>query len=303
MSGPTAATGRAHARVALLGNPSDGFGGKTIAALVRDFAAEVVVEPSARSEPSPSELVRAAVKRFREHCGEIGARADDGVAISWRTDIPRQVGLGGSSAIVIATLRGLCAHHGVAIEPERLAELALAAEAEELGIPAGPQDRVVQALEGLVYMDFGERVETPYERLDPGLLPRLFLAYRTDAAESSAAVHSGLRRRFERGDPEVSAGMREIAALAERGRAALLAGDHAELGRMMEANVEDRARMVALDPRHARMIESARSLGCPANYAGSGGAIVGLLTGSMAVEDLRPAFAAEGCEVIVPTVG
>ena len=61
----------------------------------------------------------------------------------WRTSIPRGVGLGGSSAIVIAVLRALCALHGTELDPARMAELALAIETEDLAIAAGPQDRVV----------------------------------------------------------------------------------------------------------------------------------------------------------------
>jgi hypothetical protein len=40
--------GRAFARVALAGNPSDGYGGRTLAVVVRDFAASA----SATAAPS-----------------------------------------------------------------------------------------------------------------------------------------------------------------------------------------------------------------------------------------------------------
>jgi glucuronokinase len=68
---------------------------------------------------------------------------------------------------------------------------------------------------------------------------------------------------------------------------------------LMTANVRARARMVELDPRHVRMIELAESLGAPANYAGSGGAIVGL-TPPEGPDALQAAFSEEGCEVIEP---
>jgi glucuronokinase len=126
-------------------------------------------------------------------------------------------------------------------------------------------------------------------------LPPLFVAYRTDASEASAAVHSDLRARYDRGEPELVAAMSEAAALAERGRECLLAGRARELGELMSANVAARARMVGLDPRHERMVEIAAAHGAPANYAGSGGAVVGLTPGDG--ERLREAFAAEGCEL------
>ncbi|MET0927295.1 MAG: GHMP kinase [Solirubrobacterales bacterium] len=298
MSGAREATGRAFARAALLGNPSDGFGGKTIAMIVRDFAAEVRVreaaQPRVDAEAGARELIEAAITRFgRRH------RRPPPLAVALATSIPREVGLGGSSAIVIATLRALCERHGLELEPAALAELALEVETEELGIPGGPQDRVVQAYEGLVYMDFGDRSAGPrYERLDPAVLPPLFVAHTASAPRSSGEVHGDLRRRFERGDPRVVEALTEVAALAEAGRGCLLDGDHDRLGELMAANVAARARMIELDPRHLRLIEIARSLGAPANYAGSGGAIVGIVPDGPRADELRDAFATAGCELV-----
>ena len=319
------ARGRAHARAALVGNPSDGFGGKTISVALGEFAAEAIVRPSDRLQIVPAEqdrnvyagvdelvadveangyygglrLVKAAIKRFADHCRECGHDFDGRVAVAYSTSIPRQVGLGGSSAIVIATMRALAASSGLALDPAGLARLALSAESDELGIPAGLQDRVVQAFGGLVYMDFDPEATHPFEQLDPALLPPLFVAYRSDASEPSAAVHSDIRARFERREPELIEAMGEVASLAERGRACLLAGDRRGLGELMAANVAARSRIVELDPRHARMIELAGTLGAPANYAGSGGAIVGIAPAG-GVDRLRTAFAAEGCDVVEP---
>ena len=48
-------TTKAYARAGLIGNPSDGYFGKTIAFLIRDFHATVTVEESDRIEVVPSE--------------------------------------------------------------------------------------------------------------------------------------------------------------------------------------------------------------------------------------------------------
>jgi glucuronokinase len=296
------ARGRAQARAALLGNPSDGFGGKTIAVTLSRFEAEAVVRDGERLEVAGDDaggarLVMAAVKVFGAHCRAHGHRFDERVSVAYETTIPRQVGLGGSSAIVIATMRALAARLEVSVEPGALARLALSAETDELGIPAGPQDRVAQAHGGLVYMDFHPGAWR-VERLEPALLPPLFVAYRRDASEASAQVHAELRARYDRGEPEVVAAMSELAALAERGRDCLLAGRLDELGELMSANVAARARIVELDPRHARMVEIAAFHGAPANYAGSGGAVVGIMPAGEDQERLRDAFAAEGCELV-----
>jgi galactokinase/mevalonate kinase-like predicted kinase len=282
------AAGRALARAALAGNPSDGFGGAVLAVCVPELAAVAEARPAAqaRSEP-PSTLVDAAIARFgREPC-----------AVHWATEVPREVGLGGSSAIVTATVRALCALHGNALAPDALAEMALAVEVEDLGIAAGPQDRYAQAHEGLVLMDFaGARPQI--EHLDPALLPALYLAWRSDAAETSHAVHGGLRDRSD--EPRVRTGMARLAGHARAARDALRDGDHGAFARALDASFDERAALLALDRRHAEMVHAARAAGASANYAGSGGAIVGTLPPG-GLEPVATALRALGCEVIAPS--
>ncbi len=117
------------------------------------------------------------------------------------TEIPREVGLGGSSAIVIATLRALCALARSRLDPAATAAIALAVETEDLGIAAGPQDRLIQAHEGLLYLDFSElgrgalRAPRPRARChrcsSPGAATRASLrrgSTRTCAAATSRAT-------------------------------------------------------------------------------------------------------------------
>jgi glucuronokinase len=281
------AFGRAFARAALAGNPSDGYGGAVLAVCVPQLAAhaDAVAAPDARSEP-PSALVDAAIARFgRGPC-----------AVRWATSVPREVGLGGSSAIVTATVRALCALHGHELASDELAEMALAVEVEDLGIAAGPQDRYAQAHEGLVLMDFaGARPRV--ERLDPALLPALYLAWRGDAAEASHAVHGGLRERG--GERHVRAGMQRLAGHARTAAEALRGGDHAAFAAALDASLDERAALVDLDPRHEAMVHAARDAGASANYAGSGGAIVGTLPPD-GFEPVVRALRVFGCEVIAP---
>ena len=65
----------------------------------------------------------------------------------------------------------------------------------------------------------------------------------------------------------------------------------------MTRNFELRSQLVELEPAHERMIELARELGAGANYAGSGGAIVGVVPNGH-IDDLRQAFAAEECALV-----
>jgi glucuronokinase len=318
----------APARAALAGNPSDGYGGKTISFTIPAFRAEATIYEWPELEIVPAaqdqvqfdgiealvedvrlngyygglRLVKAAIKCFRDHCLETGQRLPEtNFSIRYGTTVPRGVGLGGSSAIVTAVILGLCDFFEVRIPQPLLPNLILRAETEELGIPAGLQDRVAQVYGGVTYMDFDPQYfkqagHGRYESLDPDLLPPLWLAYRPDAAGPSDAVHAAVRHRHQKGDDQVASTMEQIAALAERARDALLAGDAAGLGRLMDRNLELRRRIFELDPRHLRMVELAREHGCHANYAGSGGAVVILPSWP---EDpwsrLSAALEAEGC--------
>jgi glucuronokinase len=261
--------GRAFARTALAGNPSDGYGGAVLAVTIPALEAHASIGASRQQASCQIPLVEAAARRFTR---ETGLPADP-ATIGWATRIPLTVGLGGSSAIVIAVLRALCAQHGTTIPPEDLATLALAVETEELGIAAGLQDRVAQSFGGLTCMDFGGS-EPAYERLDPALLPPLAIAWREDTGEASGVTHGDLRGRFDRGEKDVHSAMRALGDAARAARDALKHRDHGEFAAAVDASFDLRASILQLDPRHVEMIGVARATGAAANYTGSGGAIV-----------------------------
>lgn len=322
----------AYARAGLLGNPSDGYYGKTIAFLVRNFRARVLLYPSARLEIKPSKadmpvfenledlyrttrwrgyyggirIIQALVVRFMDYCRRQGiALPDRNFTIEYESSIPMRLGMGGSSAIITAALRALCQYFQVAIPLPLQANLVLETETKELGVPAGLQDRVVQAYEGLVYMDFSrDLVERQgygqYERLDPALLPPVYLAYRTTLSEGTEIFHSSVRERWRAGDPEVVAAMRTWAGYAEQGREALLRRDYQTLDRLIDANFDLRARIYQISDGNRQMIEAARRAGASASFAGSGGAIVGAYHSEQVFEELVAAMQPLGVAVIKP---
>lgn len=323
---------QAHARAALLGNPSDGYFGKTIAFIIRNFTAEVTLWESPELEILDSEedrsrfrslddlvhqtrlfgyyggvrLIKAAIKKFAEHCAARGiALPARNFTLRYHSNIPRLVGMGGSSAIVVATIRALMRFYGIEIPKTILPTLALHAETEELNIPAGLQDRVVQTYEGVVYMDFARELlekhgHGHYEPLPAECLPPLFVAYSVDHAEGSEVTHSSLRVRFDRGEPAVVNAMKEFARLAEQGREALLARDAERMGELMNANFDLRRRIMALKPEQVAMVEAARRLGAPCKFAGSGGAVVGLYSSEEQFAALRDAYRSLGCKALKP---
>ncbi len=324
----------AHARAGVLGNPSDGYYGRTISIAVKNFTARVVVYEWPELEIILSQedrccfdrledlvqdvklhgyygglrLVKAAIKRFAEHCAEQGIRLDRrNFALRYETDIPRQVGLAGSSAIITAVFKALIQFYGVSFPREILPSLILSVETREIGISAGLQDRVAQVYEGLTYMDFDrdymeEHGHGRYESLDPALLPPLYIAYRTDLSEVSGVFHNNVRARWEAGDRAVMDAMKRAADLAREGRDCLLARNHKRLGELVNENFDVRASIYGLDPRNVQMVMTARRIGASAHYAGSGGSILGLYEGEPMLARLQEELAGLGCRVILPIV-
>lgn len=324
----------AYSRAGFLGNPSDGYFGKTISFLVRNFRARVLLYPSARLEIKLSKadtpvfenlddlyqttrwrgyyggirILQALIVRFVDYCRASGiVLPDRNFTIEYETTIPMRLGMGGSSAIVTAALRALTEYYGIAIPKPVLPNLVLETETRELGVPAGLQDRVVQTYEGLVYMDFSRDLMEHqghgyYEPLDPALLPSVYLAYRTALSEGTEVFHSNVRARWQAGDPQVVDAMRTWASYAEDGRAALLSHDYATLRRLIDANFDLRAQLYKLGEGNLQMIAAARRVGATANFAGSGGAIVGTYEDdamfSRLAETLRPL----GVAVIRPII-
>ncbi len=280
--------GTAPARAALAGNPSDRYGGAVLALTLPQLSATVT---AIDGPPDPHEppLLRAARARFGAS-DLAGARGEP--ALELQTTIPREVGLAGSSAIVTATLRALSAWHDVQLEPLALAHLALEAETQELGIDAGPQDRVAQAVGGIVFMDFaGEEWQAEALDVTP---PPLYVAWLRDAAAPSGDWHATLARRSA---AQLRGPMAELAALARDARDALLEGDHEDFARCLDGSLDVRERLGPLDPRHVALAHAARSCGATANFTGSGGAVVGTLPDERFAVRMRAA--APDCELLV----
>jgi len=329
-------TAQAHARAGLIGNPSDGYFGKTISFIMRNFRARVQLWESPYFEIIPGDgdlarfdslldflrdqrihgyyggmrLIKASIKCFEDHC----ARADIDLDLSrsftlrYDSDIPRLVGLGGSSALTVATLRALMQFYSVEIPQDVLPTHALAAAQEELGIAAGLQDRVIQTYEGIVYMDFDRKLLESrgygqYESLHPPQSPPLYVAYdprRTEVTDSGN--NRNLRRQFEQGDPTVVKAMQKYRDLTDGAKRALMAGDWDELGRLMDENFNLRQTIMNIAPENLKMINVARATGASAKFAGSGGAIVGLYKDARHYQQLVDDLGKLRCTVLRPLI-
>ncbi len=318
-------TTHAHPRIGLLGNPSDLYRGRVLGFTFGGFMAQVHLDPCEsielhgsegvlRCSPQPpfaagldpragrggTELLAAAVKRLVAAYPELETEAR-GFSLRFETDIPRQAGLSGSSGIIVAALRALGRHFGVDLDPEALALLAQEAETEELGLVAGPQDRVLQAHRGLLSMDFSDS-KPVVQVLDPDLLPPLLLAWDPEPGQSSGDVHASVFARWEAGDELVREVMRELPQLVVEGAAALQGGDHSRLAALMDRNFELRRSIFNISPRDQELIALGRDYGAGAKLCGSGGSAVFMHPDPAALSRLAQALNQAGWSGLFPQV-
>jgi len=304
---------RAYARVGLMGNPGDGYGGKVIAATIENFYAEVTLRPrrDARVSFVPDaldansfesfdamtshlsefgvdggiRLLKSLARRLYEYFEKNGRSVDTsrGFDVSYSSTIPIQLGLSGSSAIVVAGLNAMLTYFGACDVPlcDR-ATLALRVE-QDVGISAGPMDRFIQVYGGLRLMDFSEFRETEravVETLDASKVPPLFLVWAERGnASHSGRVHARVKKRFEEGESAIVDAVRRLSALAERAAVCVRECSNdvvaSTLAELMNANFSIRRELFDDDELGAvnlEMVSVLRDGGYGVKFAGSGGA-------------------------------
>lgn len=322
------------ARAALIGNPSDGYFGKTISFAFSDYKATVTlwespdlcILPSSRDVEQFSSiedlaksvdlfgyyggvrLLKAAIRTFYGYVRQKGIHIDRrNFTIRYETTIPGLVGLAGSSAIVTATYRALMTFYGVSIPKPELANIIRSTEEKELGIAAGLQDRVIQVYGGLVYMDFDKRLLESrgygdYIPLSPSLMPKVYIAYRTDQSQVSGVYHNNLKARYNAGEKAVVDAMKFWSDITVEARECLENGNHKRLGELMDANFDRRAALSQISPENLTMVHTARSCGASAKFSGSGGAIVGLYEDDAMFASLEKELAKISVAIFKPTL-
>ncbi|XP_069803268.1 uncharacterized protein [Dendropsophus ebraccatus] len=301
-------TCRSYARIGIIGNPSDGYYGKTISMTISNFWAEVTISESKKlvlvPHPlnDPTEfgslldlhyisrkegylgglrLLQATCKKFYQYCSEKGiALSKQNFTLKYNVNIPRQVGLAGSSAIVSATLKCLMKFYNLTGDdlPKSLRpNFILDVEKEELFITAGLQDRVVQVYEGLIYMDFSKSIMEEqgygnYVHMDVSLVPPFWLAYLQDPSDSGV-IHNNVRQRWLSGDPEVIEAMTIFAELTDKAKAAIEEKNWDELAELMKRNLSLRRSIftdACLGPGNLKMIEIAQQVELKKSYQEAG---------------------------------
>jgi glucuronokinase len=321
-------------RAALIGNPSDGYFGKTIAFVFKNFSAKVQLYHSPDLKLVPDEmdvdifdnledlanrvntngyygglrLIKASIKVFYNHCRNNQIKLDDrNFTIRYSSNIPLRLGLAGSSAIITACFKAMMEFYDVYISKPILANLVLSVENKELRIAAGLQDRVAQAYETPVYMNFDKNIMDKqgygeYEPLNGAELPNIYIAFRRNLSEGTEVLHNNLRARFNIGEEAVTDTMEEWAQLTEQFKNAMHNHDNEEMSRLINRNFDLRRSLVPIEAGNIEMVEVARSTGASAKFTGSGGAIIGTYDNEEMYEALERELSKKEIEVIKPEI-
>lgn len=310
-----------YAGIGLAGNPSDGCFGKAVAVPAANYSASVTLYESPEVNLVPTEqdhaaftdladmsldveaygyyggvrLLKAAARTFLEHCEvqgiELPAR---NFTARYSSSIPRRVGLAESSAVVTAMLRALVRFYEAPVAREQIPRLAWLTEREELGIPCGLMDRVMQTYGEPVFMDLNRQaIETEghgtYQAIPRECIPSLMLALPATPRTPGGDYHRALGIHVQEQNDDLLERMQEFAAIAVEARDALTQRNYERLGTLMDRNFDLRQRLFPLPEPETAVVRSIRQLGLPAKLAGGSGTVVALCTDDACLDRLAEA--------------
>jgi galactokinase/mevalonate kinase-like predicted kinase len=303
-------------RAGIIGNPTDMYGGSVLSCSV-GMRARVTITPADRltfaTNQQECHIATWDDLRPRKDLFDLPRAILDymrlptlACRVEYESDIPLRSGLAGSTALVVAILKGLLACQGKFPNTYQLAEMARYIELHHLKVVCGYQDAYMCTFGGLNYMDFrGKQFYREAEAellatIEPlgGYVRRLpFVLGYTGVQHSSGAVHRPIRERWLEGEPEVVAGYERMTEIARTSKKALLLEDWTTLGELMNENHAIQRDFGGSGESNERLIAAALgagALGAKLAGAGDGGTIIALWPedDSSALEDaLRQAGA------------
>ena len=285
-------------RAGIIGNPTDMYGGSVLSCSV-DMRARVTLtsdsalilqtgdqqcQVASRDDLRPQgdrfDLARAVLEYLR--LSSLACHVD------YESEIPMRSGLAGSTALVVALLQAFHAWQKDTRNYYRLAEQARYVELHYLKVVCGYQDAYMCTFGGLNYMDFRgkqfyrqEEAEL-FATIEPlaTYVPELpFVLAFTGVQHASSAVHRPIRERWLEGETAVVQGYERTTEIARAGKKALLFGDWALLGRLMNENHAIQRDLGGSGESNERLIVAALragALGAKLAGAGDGGTIIAL---------------------------
>ena len=215
----------------------------------------------------------------------VGALVDElapegGLEVEFRSGVPFGSGLGGSSALAVATAAALARAVGRSLNGAGGVEFVRDVETRVLGKPAGVQD-YYPAFGGALHLLWFETGRTVVERrhVDPADWDHHLTLFDTGAAHSSGMNNWEVFRRRLEGDAGVARSLESVAAAARAMAAAARASDFPAMGAALRDEWAARRELapVVSSPVIERAVAAATSAGAwggKACGAGGGGCVV-----------------------------
>jgi mevalonate kinase len=280
---------RAPGRICLLGDNADLLEKPAIAAAISAFLS-VEIEPRTDNRimltgadigfseslrlgdklslDSPLKYVKAVYARFQ-------GQLHNGFNLNIHSDIPVSAGLSSSTALCIATIRGMGQLCNMNLDPKEIAELSFQIERYDLDIECGRMDQYAIAFGGVTYIDTGDQADV--EQLPLNSLP--VVVADTEEKHDTRALQKWLRDRIAQEDPSLMGPLLEVVDLVELGKQVILDGDLEKLGAIMNHQQAQEHAMGTSTDRldlFCRKARQAGAWGAKQMGAGGGGCMIAL---------------------------
>ena len=219
--------------------------------------------------------VDAAVRRILEN---LGVR-QRGFTIRVRSALPRAMGLGSSAAFAVAIVRAFDRLLGLSLDDKRVNEIAFDCEKLAHGNPSGVDNTLATFARPILFRK-GDSFQV--EELGLERTPPIVIACGHQPGVTHEQV-AGVRARYEAQPAAYAAIFEQIDGLSIAGAKALVAGEYAELGQLMNIGQGLLNALGVSTPELERMIEIARQAGAAGaklTGAGGGGSIVAACPGT-----------------------
>jgi galactokinase/mevalonate kinase-like predicted kinase len=285
-------------RAGIIGNPTDGYGGSLISCSIKNRAEvtiqsdkglilesenrrkELIWRNDYENKQDEFDIIRCVLRFLRLY--NLKAR------ITFKSNIPVQAGLAGSTALLSCVLSAVLAYTGIKINIYELAEMNRTIELNYLKCQCGYQDAYMTTFGGLCYLDFRgkeyykdylEEIYAVVENISSYVKDLPFVIVHTGIKHNSGDFHKPLRERWLDGDEAVIKGYKEIACIAREGKKALIKQNWEELAYLMNQNHKIQSSLAFSGEQNEYMIKIAKENGALAAKlagAGGGGTIIAL---------------------------
>ena len=231
-------------------------------------------------------------------------RPQTGFHLVANSEAPAGAGISGSSALAIALIGALNRLVGNRYDERKFITIAANIETTVIKVPAGFQDyypAFYGSASSIVFRADG--IQREHLQVDPAEIERRFVICYTGEPRNSGINNWDIFKRHIDGDPELFEIFESIRDAAQQMRAALLANDWDEVGKVMRAGYPNRKRLAPAitTPTMDALVEKAFANGAEGAKvcgAGGGGCIAFLCTPERKAELKQALAAAEGAEVL-----